>query len=104
MCLEVFEGFFGKLLFRNNYYLLRLKISLARSDELDEKSTWPTSDLTRKYKQARPDYHPDPERKKFTYKEIKQPHGRFLSANHYSTQLMCILTSSDYSFLYYLHL
>jgi len=30
----VFKGFFGKLLFR---YLLRLKISLALSDEHDEK-------------------------------------------------------------------
>jgi len=31
---------------QNNYYLLRLKISLARLDEHDEKSARPTSDLT----------------------------------------------------------
>ena len=37
---------------QNNFYLLRLKISLARSDEHDEKSTCPTSDLSRKYEQA----------------------------------------------------
>ena len=37
---KVFEGFFGKLLFRIvNKNLLRLKISLARSAEYDEK--WP---------------------------------------------------------------
>jgi len=44
---EVFEGVFGKLLFRIVNYLLCLKITVARSDEHDEKSTRPTSDLTR---------------------------------------------------------
>jgi len=34
---KVFEGFFGKLLFRIVNYLLRLKITVAWSDELDEK-------------------------------------------------------------------
>jgi len=47
---QVFEGFFGKLLFRIVNYQVRLKISLARSDEHDEKWTRPTSGLTRKYK------------------------------------------------------
>jgi len=46
----VFKGFFGKLWFR---YLLRLKISLALSDEHDEKLTRPTSVLTRKFYTSR---------------------------------------------------
>ena len=48
----MFEVFFGKLLFRIVNYLLRLKISLARGDEHDEKLTSRTSDLTRKYERA----------------------------------------------------
>ena len=48
---QVFEGFFGKLLFRIVNYLLRLKISRVWMEH-DEKLTCPTSDLTRKYEQA----------------------------------------------------
>jgi len=38
---QVFEGFFGKLLFRIVNYLLRLKSSLARWGEHDEKIDLP---------------------------------------------------------------
>ena len=50
MCLEA--SFLAILFLKNSQCLFRLKISLARLDELDENSTCPTSDLNRKYKQA----------------------------------------------------